>query len=207
MTAMTRLIALPALLSLLLCLTVVGAPDATNTATDIDGTVTTPTLTQGEWYRCLTFSNMVYAGMVMVKGPRESLDNLDTTTPNTLIESVIKYQHPVRVKTIAQTSSTRREFEMSLLDKVMKDIITADDNQKDVQAFRQFALAMIDHRCVNDTMLLHVDPATAYVVYTPAKNNYKFVPGPPPAEVPYTFSDSKLFWKLARAMLLEMQKQ
>ncbi|MCX7004373.1 MAG: hypothetical protein NTV22_14020, partial [bacterium] len=119
----------------------------------------------------------------------------------------IKYQHPVRVKTIAQTSSTRREFEMELLDKVMKDIITADDNQKDVQAFRQFALAMVDHRCANDTMLLHVDPVAAYVVYTPVDNNYKFAPAQPPPFVRYDFADSKLFWKLARAMLLEMQKQ
>ncbi|GEM_PF-1988388 len=206
MTALTRF-ALPALLSLLLCLTVVGAPDATNTADEVSGTVTTPTLMQDEWYRCLTFSNMIYAGMVLVKGPRESLDNLDTTTPTTLIESVIKFQHPVRVKTIAQTSSTRREFEMELLDKVMKDIITADDNPKDVQAFRQFALAMIDHRCVNDTTLLHVDPAAAYVVYTPDDNNYKFPQGQRPPFVRYDFSDSKLFWKLARAMLMEMQKQ
>jgi len=206
MTAMTRL-ALPVLLSLLLCRTAVGAPDATNTTADVGGTKSTPTLMQDEWYRCLTFSNMVYAGMVLVKGPRASLDNLDTTTPTTLIESVIKNQHPVRVKTIAQTSSTRREFEMELLDKVMKDIITADDNQKDVQAFRQFALAMVDHRCANDTMLLHVDPATAYVVYTPAEDNYKFPQGQRPPFVRYEFSGSKLFWKLAQAMLMEMQKQ
>jgi len=206
MTAMTRLV-LPALLSLLLCLTVAGAPDATTTVAEVSGTVTSPTLMQDEWYRCLTFSNMIYAGMVLVKGPRASLDSLDTTTPTTLIESIIKDQHPVRVKTIAQTSSTRREFEMDLLDKVMKEIITADDNQKDVQAFRQFALAMIDHRCVNDTTLLHVDPKMAYVVYTPAENNYKFAQGQRPPFVRYEFSDSKLFWKLARAMLVEMQKQ
>lgn len=204
MTALTRLVA-PVALSLLLCFTVCAA-DSNRTA-EITGTVTTPTRTLDEWYRCLTFSNMVYAGMVLVKGPREALDKLDSSTPTTLIESIVAQKHPVRVKTIAQTSSTRRDFEMELLDKVMKDIITADDDQSDVKNFRQFALAMIDHRCVNDTTLLHVDPQAAYVIYTPAEGNYKFPQGQKPPSVRFDFNSSKLFWKIAQAMLSEMQKQ
>jgi hypothetical protein len=206
MTALTRLVA-PVALSLLLCFTVCAADSTATDVAGVSGTVTTPTLTLDEWYRCLTFSNMVYAGMVLVKGPRESLDKLDSATPTTLIESIVSNKHPVRVKTIAQTSSTRRDFEMELLDKVMKEIISADDDQSDVKAFRQFALAMIDHRCVNDTTLLHVDPTAAYVIYTPSEANYKFPQGQKPPFVRYDFNNAKLFWKLAQAMLVEMQKQ
>jgi len=169
--------------------------------------VDTPSFTADEWYRCLTFSNRVNAGAVMAKGPRESLDALDTSTPTTLIESIVANKHPVRVKVVAQSSDTRREFEMELLDKVMNKIVTPDDDQKDVQAFRQFAMAMIDHRCKEDSTMLHVDANSAYVVYTPSEQNYKFPQGQKPPFVRYDFNNSALFWKIARALLVEMQRQ